>query len=230
MGKATVALIDDHPMLRDGVRHLFSDVLGYEVVGEGGSASDAVAISFAYRPDYLFIDLSMPGDAFAAISEMRSANPLTKIAVFTAVASVDCAIRALEAGANGYLLKGSSARDIVDAMTCMNAGQSYITPSFAAKVIAAMSQRARSEQRNAGSRLNAREMQIAGLLQQGLTNREIGVRLSISEKTVRHYMTLIMRKLDVRNRVEVALAIRDRMAAPGTMRKALTDIDLRVVS
>lgn len=229
MNRMTVALVDDHPMLLEGLRRLFSDTFGYDIVGEGASAEDAVAIARVSRPDVLLLDLSMPGDPFGAIKDIASVSPTTKVVAFTAMASVDCAIRVLEAGASGYLLKGSSAQDIAEAMRCIGEGENYISPAFATKVISALSAQSRRKQEMEASRLNVREVQIAELLQQGLTNREIGQRLEISEKTVRHYMTLLMRKLKVRNRVEAVIAVRERAGAAGTTRIGTSDTAKRAV-
>lgn len=153
------------------------------------------------------MDLRMPGDPFAAIKGIAALSPSTKVVAFTALADVNCATRALEAGASGYILKGTNADELARALRVVQGGEHYITPAFAAKVISALRDPKRNADRN-GVKFNVREAQILTLLLNGSTNKEIGERLRISEKTVRHYMTLLMRKLNARNRLEVVLMAR----------------------
>lgn len=209
MGRVSIAFADDHPVLLDGLAHIFSELPRFEVLAVGRCASDVIALAAAKRPDVVLIDLNMPGDAFAAIGRVRELSPQTKIVVFTASAGIDHAVKALEAGATGYVLKGSTDDELMRAIDTVLAGETFITPSFASKVIAALRAVALRRTAKQNVKLSVREDQIVRLLLLGRTNREIAERLKISEKTVKHYMTLLMQKLQARNRVEVVLAAQE---------------------
>ena len=148
----------------------------------------------------------MAGDVYAAIASSIKISPNTKIVAFTAATGVDSAIRALDAGANGYVLKGSSAQELIQAVEAVRHGETYITQSFASQVIAAL--RNASVRRVAAEavRFSIREDQIVRLLLRGNTNKDIAASLKISEKTVKNYMTILMQKLNARNRLEVVIA------------------------
>src|SRR5690606_34044240 len=171
------------------------------------------------RPNIILLDLNMPGDAFGAISQIRVSSPETKIIVFTASAGIGHAVRALDAGATGYVLKGSTADELMQAIDIVLTGETFITPSFASKVISALRNASLRKAAADRVRLSVREDQIVRLLLLGRTNREIAQRLQISEKTVKRYMTLLMQKLQARNRVEVVLAAQE-LGGFGTDRAA----------
>ncbi|WP_083519469.1 response regulator [Bradyrhizobium jicamae] len=202
----SVGLVDDHPLMIEGIVTLLSRTQGLEVLSTGSSARDIVDISSRLRPDVIIVDLSMAGDVYAAIASSIKISPNTKIVAFTAATGVDSAIRALDAGANGYVLKGSSAQELIQAVEAVRHGETYITQSFASQVIAAL--RNASVRRVAAEavRFSIREDQIVRLLLRGYTNKEIAASLRISEKTVKNYMTILMQKLNARNRLEVVIA------------------------
>lgn len=205
MSRASVALVDDHPLFLAGVSNLFSGGSDFHVVATGSSASEAIEISRGQCPDLLIMDLNLPGDAFAAIGEI-SGQSSTRIIVFTASTGIDTAVRALDAGASGYLQKGTTADELMTAVRAVLRGETFINQTFAAKVIAALRTAALRRISTQSTRLSIREQQIVQQLLQGRTNREIANRLSISEKTVKHYMTGLMQKLHARNRLEVVIA------------------------
>lgn len=202
----SVGLVDDHPLMIEGIVTLLSRTHGIEVLSTGSSARDIVDISSRLHPDVIIVDLSMAGDVYAAIASSIRISPNTKIVAFTAATGVDSAIRALDAGANGYVLKGSSAQELIQAVEAVRHGETYITQSFASQVIAAL--RNASVRRVAAEavRFSIREEQIVRLLLRGFTNKEIAASLRISEKTVKNYMTILMQKLNARNRLEVVIA------------------------
>ena len=175
-------------------------------MGSGACAGDALTIAADDKPDVMIIDLQMPGNALDAIARIRMTSQSIVIIAFTASDRVDLAINALEAGANGYVLKGSSGTELLAAIDAAWYGETFITPCLASKVIAAL-----RTPRNRGSgsspQLSVREEQIVKLLLTGCTNKAIAAHLQISEKTVKHYMTLLMQKLGARNRLEVVLAV-----------------------
>ncbi|MRG55394.1 two component transcriptional regulator, LuxR family [Phyllobacterium sp. YR620] len=202
----SVALVDDHPLMLAGVVNLFETNSEFSVVAKGASADDALQISRQLRPDVMVLDLYMPGNVFEVISEIGANPGGTKVVAFTAMTGSDYAVRALHAGAKGYVLKGSSADELIQGVRAAHSGETYITPAFAIKVIEAL-RIASLRKRAAGPiKLSIREEQIVSLLLRGRTNREIAIGLGIGEKTVKNYMTILMQKLHARNRLEVLIA------------------------
>lgn len=218
MKPISVGFVDDHPILLSGLAALFSAHPDFSVVAVGHSTRDAMEIVLQHRPDVLVVDLNMPGKALEMIAEITVGRFGTKVLTFTAATGIDDAISALEAGSGGYVLKGSSGDDLMDAVRTVHAGDTYITASFAAKVVAGL--RTASLRRSAieAMRLSLREEQVLRLLLRGSTNREIASTLAIGEKTVKHYMTILMQKLNVRNRVEVVLAAQQLEIGKGSQR------------
>ena len=210
----SVAFVDDHPLMVEAVSSLLLRTGGFEVIATGVAADDMMEICLRTKPQVMVVDLNMPGDVFAAISSVIALSPLTKVIAFTAATGVEPAIRALDSGASGYVLKGSSALELTDAITAAAAGKTYITQQFAGRVIAAL--RDTSVRRRAADvvKLSIREQQIVRLLLHGKTNKEIALTIHIKEKTVKHYMTLLMQKLQVRNRLEVVIAAQKLDARP----------------
>lgn len=205
-----VAFVDDHPILLEGLVSLYSTKAGLAVVAMGHTTVDALNIIENHRPDVIVMDLSMPGDSFAAIDLILASYPQTKVIVFTASSAIQPAVELIEAGISGYVLKGSSSSDLHDAIVCAHNGETYITPGFATKVIVSMKTAELRRKAHQPERLHHREEQIVSGLLKGMTNREIGLTLNISEKTVKHYMTSLMNKLSVRNRVELVIAVKNR--------------------
>jgi len=178
----------------------------------GSMAQDIVDIARSFRPDIIILDLSMPGRTLEAIAKVAAGGNHTKMIAFTASSSIDTAIATLEAGALGYVLKGSTLEELAEAIRQVHNGENYITPGFAAKVVVGLRQAARAR---ALPRIlfSKREEQVLRLLLRGCTNKEIALSLSISDKTVKHYMTVLFQKLNVRNRVEVVLAAQELASA-----------------
>jgi DNA-binding NarL/FixJ family response regulator len=206
MGSISIALVDDHPLLLAGVVNLFEINDDFRVVAKGATADDALQINKKLRPDVMVLDLFMPGNVFDVITEIVTKSGGTKVVAFTAMTASDYAVRALNAGASGYILKGSSAEELIQGVRAAHNGETYITPSFACKVVEAL-RIASLRRMSAGPiKLSIREEQIVRLLLRGFTNREIAVGLGIGEKTVKNYMTILMQKLHARNRLEVLIA------------------------
>jgi DNA-binding NarL/FixJ family response regulator len=206
MLEASVALFDGQPLFLHGLRNVLAADSRLSIVATGGSAADAVALSRIHGPDLVIMELMMEGDAFYAIREICAIASVPRVIVCTASASIDDAVRALEAGASGYVLKGSTQGEVLTAVDSVLRGETFINQCFATKVIAALRQAAMLKVTTEKARLSLREQQIVQLLLRGRTNREIAQSLCISEKTVKHYMTVIMQKLHARNRLEVVIA------------------------
>lgn len=211
----TLAFVDDHPILLAGLCRLFSSGTGMNVIAVGKTAHDITDIAQTLRPSVMVVDLAMPGNTIDAIAAATRHNPGTRILAFTASESVDTAIATLEAGASGFVLKGSSLEELRDAIGRVNDGETYITPGFASRFVTALRKdhNKRSVPRVTFSR---REEDVLQLLLRGNTNKQIANALSISDKTVKHHMTVLIQKLNVRNRVEVVLAAQD-LASSGVL-------------
>ena len=205
-----VAVIDDHPLFREGVAHTLSIQPGIEVVGEGASAADALAIAAARLPDVMLLDVSMPGGGLDAARRIAAAFPVIKLVMLTVSEDEGDVTAALRAGARAYVLKGVAARELVGILRNVAAGEVYVTPSLAASLLVEMTG-APPASRPAASPLDDltdREHQILERVAAGDSNKEIAAQLGLSEKTVKHHMTNILQKLQVRNRVEAALLAR----------------------
>lgn len=227
MAGISIAVVDDHPLLLEGLSALLRRKAGFSLVGVGACADHILQISETYRPDAMIVDLNIPGDAFQAISDALTIAPAMKIIVFTASTNTDYAILALDAGASGYVLKGCPSDDLFAAIEAACRGEIYLAPSFASKVIGALQTKALEkwvtlEKRvTQSTQLSAREDQIVRLLICGKQDREIAHALSLSEKTVNGYMTNLMHKLNARNRFEVVVAAQ-KLASNAPERRRLT--------
>jgi len=206
MSSISIALIDDHPLMIEALASLLCRTQGFNVVATGTCAGDIIEICRVVKPKVAIVDLHMTGDVYGVIADAGKAGYPTKFLAYTASSGVDTAIRALNAGASGYVLKGSSPTELLQAIQFIEAGETYITQTFASRVIAGL--RDVSVRRKAAEVviLSIRERQIVRLLMSGKTNKEIANAIKISEKTVKHYMTVLMQKLQVRNRLEVVIA------------------------
>jgi two-component system nitrate/nitrite response regulator NarL len=202
-----VAVIDDHPLFREGVAHTIRSSKVLEVVAEGACADDAVRIAEDELPDIVLLDVSMPGGGIEAARAISRVCPIVKTIMLTVSESEEHVAQALEAGAHGYVLKGTSGPELINTMRAVSRGESYVSPGLAARLLTLSKRQTRTAaQQNDLPELTKREEQILDLVARGLTNKEIARGLTISEKTVKHYMTNIMQKLHVRNRVEAVLA------------------------
>lgn len=198
-----IVIVDDHPLLRQGVALALRSDPRMDVVGEGSSGQAAVALAVDLQPDILLLDISMPdGGGLEAAQRIRELAPRCKIAMLTASEEGEDLITALRAGVQGYILKGSQIREVVDAVLTIHAGHAYVSPQLAGKLLLAISA---APQPSAVQSLTDRELGILRLVAEGLPNKEIAARLDLAEKTVKHHMTALMRKLGVTNRVEAAL-------------------------
>ncbi len=205
--KIHVVIVDDHPLFRQGVTQTLASAADIEVVAEGGSADEAVRLVSDLLPDILLLDINIPGGGLAAAQTVTSRAPVTKIVMLTVSEDEESLVAALHAGARAYVLKGVSGRDLITILRGVAAGEVYITPVLAASLLIEMTgtgHRGRPSV-SALDELTEREHQILGLVAEGLSNKEIAQQLFLSEKTVKHHMTNILQKLQVRNRVEAAM-------------------------
>ncbi len=206
-----LVIVDDHPLWREGViSTLQADAKtrpAIQVVGEGASADEASQLASSLLPDILLLDLNLPGGGLNAARAVSRAFPVTKIVMLTFSEQEDDVLAALKAGARGYILKGVSGRELREIVRTIHAGEVYVAPGLAAALLREMASGAPKPPDAASllDELTPRERQILELVAAGKSNKEIGGQLDLTEKTVKHYMTNILQKLQVRNRVEAAL-------------------------
>jgi len=206
-----IVVADDHPMFRAGVVSSLAANVDFEVVGEGSSADEAVALAEKLQPDVCLLDIAMPGGGLVAARDITASLPQTKVVMLTVSEDEDDLLAAMKAGASGYVLKGAPASELMNVLKTVNAGEVYVAPGLAWGLLREM-----SKPRNAPlDELSTREREVLELVAAGLSNQEIGERLGLAEKTIKHYMTSILGKLRVRSRVEAALlAYREGIAPP----------------
>lgn len=197
-----VIVADDHPLFREGVVRSLLANADLEVVGQASDADGALRLAQQQLPDVALLDVTMPGGGIRAAQDIAIAVPVTKIVMLTVSEDEDDLLAAMKAGARGYSLKGVSAEELASVIRSVHGGDVYVAPSLAWGVLREMS-KPRADDPLA--ELTAREREVLELLGQGLSNQEIAHRLELAEKTVKHYMTNILDKLQVRSRVEAAL-------------------------
>jgi DNA-binding NarL/FixJ family response regulator len=198
-----VLVVDDHPLFRNGVVHALGAEPGIEVVGEAATGEEALQRARELLPDLVLLDVSMPGwDGLVTAERISTACPATAIVMLTVSDDQDKLLQAFKAGARGYVLKGVSVHELARVIRGAIAGEVQVSPSLAAEMLVALT---REHAPDPLQELTDREREILSLIGTGLTNRAIGERLGLSEKTIKHYVTNILQKLQVRSRVEAAL-------------------------
>lgn len=199
-----IIVVDDHPVVRDGLVAVLSTQPDFEVIGEASTGSDAVQMYGRLRPDVVLMDLEMPEmDGVAALAKMREVDQEARIIIFTAFDTDERILDAVRAGAVGYLLKGAPRDEVFRAVRTVHAGGSLLEPIIASKLLQQISR----EQEVGTEPLTPREREVVRMLAQGLQNKEIALELSISERTVKFHVSSILAKLGAGNRTEaVALA------------------------
>lgn len=207
--RVQIIVADDHPLLREGVVLSLQEHGRFEVLAQVGTADEAVAAVETHLPELALLDISMPGSGLTAAAEIARRFPAVAIVMLTVSESDEDLMAALKSGARGYVLKGVSAAQLIEVLLSVSEGASYVSPSLAARVLATMQTRSPPAVQAASEDLTAREMAILRLVATGLSNKEIARELELQEKTIKHYMTNILQKLQVRNRVEAALKARE---------------------
>ena len=186
----TVLVVDAHPIFRPGVVHGLGGEPGIAVGGEADSGEAALRLARDILPDVVLLDLSMPGwDGLATAGRIATACPATAIVMLTASEDHDRLLAAFKAGARGYVLKGVSAQELARVIRSVVAGEACVSPSLAAEMLALLT---RAKAPDPLQELTGRERDILALIGQGLTNRAIGERLGLTEKTIKHYVTNIL--------------------------------------
>jgi len=209
--KHRIAVVDDHPLYREGVVLTLSRDPAFEIVGEVGTADQAVRVAEETSPDIMLLDIGLPGGDIEVIARVLRVSPATKVLMLTGSEIEEHVSTALESGARGYVLKGVGAQELARVVHAIASGETYVTPGLAARLLTQMKSRKAAAPQSGTVGLTQREEQILQCVADGRTNKEIAKLLNISDKTVKHYMTSIMHKLQVRNRVEAALIVGRRV-------------------
>ena len=211
-----VLIVDDHAIVREGLRSLIATEPGMTLVGEAADGEAAVRLYSSLQPDVTLMDLVMPRmDGISAIREIKGQDPQARILVLTSFAEDDQVFPAIKSGALGYLLKDSSPRELLQAIRDIHRGDSSLDPTVARKLIDELSRP--PELPPSAEPLTARELEVLDLIAEGLSNQDIAARLVISERTVRNHVGSILSKLHLANRTQAALyALRQRLTRADT--------------
>ncbi|MEU4129166.1 response regulator transcription factor [Streptomyces wuyuanensis] len=202
----SVLIVDDHPVVRDGLRGMFESAAGFSVLGEAADGVEGVALAERLDPDVVLMDLRMPGGGgVEAIAELTRRGSRTKVLVLTTYDTDADTLPAIEAGATGYLLKDAPREELFTAVRAAAEGRTVLSPAVASRLV--------SRVRNPAPRdepLSAREREVLVLVARGTSNREIAAELFVSEATVKTHLTHIYGKLAVRDRASAVAAAYDR--------------------
>jgi two-component system, NarL family, response regulator DevR len=203
-GTVRVFLLDDHEVVRRGVADLLESEPDLTVVGEASTAAEALARIPAVRPDVAVLDVRLPdGDGVTVCREIRSQLPDLRCLMLTSFADDDALFDAIMAGASGYVLKQIRGTDLVGAVRTVASGQSLLDPRTTAQVLERM--RSATEQKGPLAELSEQERTVLALIGEGLTNREIGERMFLAEKTVKNYVSHLLAKLGMQRRTQAAI-------------------------
>jgi two-component system nitrate/nitrite response regulator NarL len=202
MDRIRVIVADDHPLFLDGVVVALSATEDMEVVGHAKDGPGALRLAREQLPDVAMLDVNMAGGGLQAARDIAVACPATRIMMLTVSEDEDDIMAAMKAGASGYALKGIPARELVDVVRSIAAGDVYVAPGLAWGLLREMS---KPRVGRPLDELSAREREVLELVAAGLSNAEIGASLGLAEKTIKHYMTNVLGKLHVSSRVEAAL-------------------------
>jgi len=208
-----VLIVDDHTIVRKGIRALLAEIEGMEVVGEADNGQEAVTQADRLRPDVILMDLAMPKmDGIEATRQIKASQPESRILVMTSFAADDKVFPAIKAGALGYLLKESTPEDLVQAIRQIHRGESSLHPTIARKVLQEITHP--SDRPPTPNPLTEREAEVLRLVAQGLSNQDIARKLNISDPTVRTHVSNIMSKLHLATRIQAALyALREGLVS-----------------
>ncbi len=205
MSKVRILLVDDHTIVRLGLKTLIGDQPNMEVVGEAGTAAEAVRAAERLQPDVVLMDIRMPGEGgIEATRQITARFPHSKVVMLTSFADDELVVRAIRAGAVGYVLKQVDNAELLRAIEAAARGEALLDPATTARLLARVRENERKADEDAFRELSDREMDVLAHLARGKTNAEIGRLLNLSEKTVSNYVSTILEKLQLTNRIELA--------------------------
>lgn len=200
-----ILLVDDHEVVRVGLRTLIERQPGMEVVGEAGTVHEAILEAERLLPNVVVLDIRLPGgNGVEACRQIKTRYPQTRVIILTSFPDDEVLFDAIAAGADGYVLKKVGSNDLLQALQRVGRGENLLDPALTARVFAKMREVRQQERAHAFADLSPQEMQILALIAEGQTNREIGKALHLSEKTVRNYVSQILSKLGLSSRAQAA--------------------------
>ena len=203
----TLLVVDDHPVVRDGLRGMFQSAPGFRVLGEASNGVEAVALAAALDPDVILMDLRMPGGGgVAAIAELTRRGARSRVLVLTTYDTDSDTLPAIEAGATGYLLKDAPRDELFTAVRAAADGRTVLSPAVASRLVS----RVRTPTAPGNESLSAREREVLGLVARGTSNREIAAELFISEATVKTHLTHVFAKLGAKDRAAAVAVAYER--------------------
>ena len=205
MRNLRILLVDDHEVVRLGLKALIGRQPSFEVIAEAGTADEAVEKARVHKPGVVVMDVRLPGKSgIDATREIMRVVPETKVIILTSYADDELLMDAIEAGAAGYVLKQIGSDALLKALESVSRGESLLDPALMNKVFARLREAAREERGRAFAGLTEQEVKILALVAEGLTNREVADRIYLSEKTVRNYVSAILGKLGLAHRSQAA--------------------------
>jgi two-component system, NarL family, response regulator DevR len=205
MSRQRILLVDDHEVVRVGLRTLLEQHPGFEVVAEASTAREAIDRTQSHKPDVVVMDIRLKGGSgIEACQEITNRFPDTKVIMLTSYAEDEMLFSAIRAGAAGYVLKQIGGDDLVRAIEAVGRGEALLDPAVTQRIFQEVRKAAREEEASAFSDLTQQEMHVLQLVSEGRTNRQIAEMLYLGEGTVRNYVSSILSKLNVRNRAEAA--------------------------
>jgi DNA-binding NarL/FixJ family response regulator len=206
-----IMLVDDHEVVREGLRALLTRREGFQVSAQAGTVADAITEAARAEPDVIVMDVRLPdGSGIEACREIREARPETKVIILTSYADDDAVFAAILAGASGYVLKQTRGNAVADAIEAVARGESLLDPSVTQKVMERMRSANARKDADPLDKLNEQEHKILALIAEGKTNKEIASEVFLSDKTVKNYVSSILTKLNLRRRSEAAAFIARR--------------------
>jgi two-component system, NarL family, nitrate/nitrite response regulator NarL len=208
--KIRIAIVDDHPLVREGVAHVIGAETDMEVVAQGATSHDAIEIVKTHKPEILMLDISIPGGGLAALQAIMSLGHNSKILMLTVSDDEADVFSALNLGAQGYILKGIGGTELINALRSVHFDGHYLSPNLGAKLLTEIGRTKQSSKQARLNKLTERESEITALVGDGRSNKEIGAELNLAEKTVKHYLTNLFKKLNVRSRTELAILVQRR--------------------
>ncbi len=205
MTQLRILLVDDHEVVRLGLRSLIERYDNLKVVAEAGSESEAVQKTLDLEPDVVLMDIRLAGGSgIDACAEIVRLAPQTKVIMLTSYAEDELLFAAIRAGASGYVLKQVGSQDLIRTIEAVSRGESTLDPSLTQRIFDEMRRSMQRNEKQAFDELTAQEMQVLALIMEGKTNKEIAAALYLSQGTVRNYVSNVLAKLDVSNRAEAA--------------------------
>jgi two-component system response regulator DevR len=205
MTKQRILIVDDHEVVRLGLKSLLEHHAQFEVVGEAGTAREAVEQVTRHRPDIVLMDIRLPGTSgIEACEEITTNHPESRVVMLTSYADDEMLFSAIRAGASGYVLKQIGGNDLIRALEAVGRGEAMLDPSVTQRVFQEVRRAVKEEEAAAFVNLSQQEKHVLLLVSEGRTNREIAKALFLGEGTVRNYVSSILSKLGVSNRAEAA--------------------------